>query len=82
VKSENSPSSYNASTPIQIAIVAEGPTEQQFILNHLTPYLHDMSDGRINVQPITVKTGRPANGKICGPAEDHGIPNQGRGMTN
>lgn len=64
MKSENSPSSYNASTPIQIAIVAEGPTEQQFILNHLTPYLHDMSGGRIKVQAITVKTGRAANGKV------------------
>lgn len=63
MKSQSNPGFYNTSAPIQIVIVAEGPTEQQFILNHLTPYLHDMSGGRIKVQAITVKTGRAANGK-------------------
>ena len=46
-----------------IAIVAEGPSEQQFIANILVPYLQKASGGNLFAQAIVVKTSVAANGK-------------------
>lgn len=46
-----------------IAIVAEGPSEQQFITNNLAPYLQQASGGNLFAQAIVVKTSVAANGK-------------------
>lgn len=50
---------------VEIAIVAEGPSEQQFIVNYLDPYLCQASGGKLYTKAIVVKTGVDANGKAC-----------------
>lgn len=50
---------------VEIAIVAEGPSEQQFIVNYLDPYLRQASGGKLYTNAIVVKTGVGANGKAC-----------------
>lgn len=50
---------------VEIAIVAEGPSEQQFIVNYLDPYLRQASGGKLFTRAIVVKTGVGADGKAC-----------------
>lgn len=50
--------------PIRIAVVVEGPSEQQFVTNFLAPYLAGASSGRIYAQAMTVKTSLAANGRL------------------
>lgn len=50
---------------VEIAIVAEGPSEQQFIVNYLDPYLCQASGGKLYTKAIVVKTGVGADGKAC-----------------
>ena len=50
---------------VEIAIVAEGPSEQQFIVNYLDPYLRQASGGKLYTNAIVVKTGVGADGKAC-----------------
>lgn len=53
----------NQAAPAQIAIVAEGPTELQFVNQFLAPYLRTASKNRIVVRAMVVPTSISADGK-------------------
>lgn len=60
---QETPVSHAKDEFVRIAIVTEGPTEEQFVTDFLAPYLQQASGGRIYAQGMKVKTGYAASGR-------------------